>query len=613
MANIDEKFLSAFTSLMIDKIKSLTEDWRQPWINLKTNGTPQNIEGKHYKGINSLLLYMITEKNKYELPAFLTFNQAKANGLNINKGASSFPVVYWNFSVKDKDTGDKISIDQYRNLSEGEKKQYTVMPFMKHYNVFNIAQTNIQEVKPELYQTVKDRYKIPELKDDKGMFVSVPLDNFLKNQSWIVPIYSLNQDKAYYTPGNASVEEKIVIPLKAQFNSGESFYSTMMHEMAHSTGNKLNRDMSGYFGSDKYAKEELVAELTAAVSSASIGINTQIKEENAQYLKGWLEQIGENPKFLFGILTDVNKASNMILDKIGNEAKLDKKEIKTKNIHQTNTFSINAKEVKIDISPFIMDTYNLLPEEIENLKNGKTIYAFGEDAVSGQEYESFLKMNPKTGWVTDDRSGVGIQSWMFNEWSKLHQKEIIGKISFYGYDGNVGEVMEYADKESYLNAIKKEMDYNPNGFKYHTLTSDPEVRKSVDDIIYGAYGADNPHGLDYYDNQTNSDRENNQEHSTYPDDLDPFWQAVEDHWFPDDKKFWDKTESRISDINIFSLKNGGYAIRCKIDGEQQSAEKMSREDVINFTDKTDRKELAAKYFAPALLDNSRETNKSLKL
>ncbi|WP_176221490.1 hypothetical protein [Massilibacteroides vaginae] len=79
-----------------------------------------------------------------------------------------------------------------------------------------------------------------------------------------------------------------------------------------------------------------------------------------------------------------------------------------------------------------------------------------------------------------------------------NENEIIGKISYYGFDGNVSEVMEYTDKESYLNAIRKEMRENPDGLKHQTLTSDPELRKVVDDIMYGAYGVDNPHTLDWY-------------------------------------------------------------------------------------------------------------------
>lgn len=80
----------------------------------------------------------------------------------------------------------------------------------------------------------------------------------------------------------------------------------------------------------------------------------------------------------------------------------------------------------------------------------------------------------------------------------IKAKEIIGKINYYGFKGEIAEIIEYTDKESYLNAIKKEMDYNPDGFKYVTLTQDPQTRKAADDVVYDAYGADNPHTIEYY-------------------------------------------------------------------------------------------------------------------
>lgn len=80
----------------------------------------------------------------------------------------------------------------------------------------------------------------------------------------------------------------------------------------------------------------------------------------------------------------------------------------------------------------------------------------------------------------------------------IKTEEVIGKINYYGFKGEIAETMEYTDKESYLNAIRKEMDYNPDGFKYVTLTQDPQTRKAVDDVIYDAYGADNPHTMEYY-------------------------------------------------------------------------------------------------------------------
>ena len=80
----------------------------------------------------------------------------------------------------------------------------------------------------------------------------------------------------------------------------------------------------------------------------------------------------------------------------------------------------------------------------------------------------------------------------------LSNKEVIGTISYYDFNGKVCEVIEYNTVESYLKSIKDELNSNPNGFKYETLTTDANIRKSVDDIVYGAYGEDNPHPLEWY-------------------------------------------------------------------------------------------------------------------
>ena len=316
--NIDEKFLTSFTNLMINRIKDISEDWKQPWINSDGKvGLPQNLDGRKYRGLNSLILYLVAAENGYKLPVYTTFNQAKENGLSINKGSESTPIVYWNYLVKDKVSGEKIAIEDWRELSKLEKDKYNVVPYMRHYNVFNVEQTNIREVKPELWNKLEKQFT-PEIKrDEKGMFVSEPLDNMVKENTWVVPIYLREQDGAYYN----KTSDYIVVPLKNQFFNGESFYSTMLHEMAHSTGHpeRLNREMVSSFGSREYGREELVAELTAAISAQSVGVSTTIRDENAQYLKAWLTTIKEQPDFLLSIMTDVNKASNMVLDVVEKE------------------------------------------------------------------------------------------------------------------------------------------------------------------------------------------------------------------------------------------------------------------------------------------------------
>lgn len=308
-----EKALKQFADLMISKIEMVDDDWKKPWFSLSGGGLPQNIDGREYKGSNMFLLYLLTEMQGYEIPVYLTFNQAKDSGLHILKGAKSFPVIYWNFVVKDSE-GNKIPYDEYKLLPKEEQEKYKVTPFMNTYPVFNVEQTNIKEQLPEKWEKLKSKFSAPELKDENGMFRIPLIDNLIQDQKWVCPIKVEQSNSAYYTVQGCY----IIIPKKGQFVDGQSFYSILLHEMAHSTGaeNLLNRNMKNKFGSKEYAKEELVAELTAATTGSNLGISTCIREENAQYLKSWLSSLKEDPKFIYSILSDVAKASTMINDKV---------------------------------------------------------------------------------------------------------------------------------------------------------------------------------------------------------------------------------------------------------------------------------------------------------
>jgi hypothetical protein len=146
-----------------------------------------------------------------------------------------------------------------------------------------------------------------------------------EKQEWVCPIQvDKISSNAYYSPS----QDKIVVPKKEQFNIGETpeerfkdgmeYYSSALHEMAHSTGTeeRLNRVKGDKFGDPKYAKEELVAELTAANVGYAMGFDKRILDNNAAYLDGWISVLKENPKFIVSVMADVNKASNMVLEAV---------------------------------------------------------------------------------------------------------------------------------------------------------------------------------------------------------------------------------------------------------------------------------------------------------
>jgi antirestriction protein ArdC len=323
---LNSKALEKFAGLMIEKIREVSNDWNKPWISAPA-GAPQNaITGRSYSGMNNLMLFFSTEKNNFKLPAFLTYDQAAKAGTFVKKGEKAFPVVYWQRSWQDKENPKKfIKSDEYKSLTKEEQEKYREKLMLKEYSVFNVAQTNIREDKPELYKKIEDSFNFPKLKDENGMYKHAGMDNMLENQSWVCKINVQDSNSAFYRPKS----DEITVPLKAQFSTGENFYSVLLHEMAHSTGaeSRLNRELSTIFGNEKYAKEELVAEMTAALTSGELGISTTIREENAKYLKNWLEGLTARPEYILTILSDVQKASNMIHNAIPlAEEKADKKE-----------------------------------------------------------------------------------------------------------------------------------------------------------------------------------------------------------------------------------------------------------------------------------------------
>ena len=329
----EDKALDKFAEMMIDRISSIQQDWKKPWFTEGALSWPKNLSGREYNGMNALMLMMHCEKQGYKLPVFCTFD--RVTGLNfskdkqgarqqvkdgngaplphvgVNKGEKSFPVFITTFSVVNKESKEKIKYDDYRQMPEDEREKYNVYPKLQVYNVFNVAQTNLQEARPELYKKLEDaNTQSRPMQQDGNDFTFPAIDKMIKDNEWICPIKPTYGDNAYYSISR----DEIVVPEKRQFKDGESFYSNLAHEMAHSTGAEkhLDRLTPTSFGSKEYAREELVAELSAALVSQRYGMSKNLKEDSAAYIKNWLESLREEPQFIKTVLTDVKKASHMI-------------------------------------------------------------------------------------------------------------------------------------------------------------------------------------------------------------------------------------------------------------------------------------------------------------
>lgn len=330
-----DKALDRFAEMMIEKIESIQQDWKKPWFTEGTMQWPRNLNGRHYNGMNSLMLILHCEKQGYKYPIFCTFD--KVNSLNyshtkegmkpsvdkqgnklpmvtVRKGEKSFPVFLTTFTCVNAEDGSKIKYEDYKQLSESQRAEYNVFPKLQVYNVFNLDQTNMQEVRPEMYEKYVADMKVEKPVSTEELFRFEPMDKMIKENLWICPITPTHGDDAYFSIS----KNCIVIPEKEQFRSGESFYSNLFHEMAHSTGAEahLNRLKPASFGSAEYAREELVAELTAAMTAQYYGMDKHIKEDSAAYLKSWLNSLKEDASFIKTVLLDVKRAAAMLIFKI---------------------------------------------------------------------------------------------------------------------------------------------------------------------------------------------------------------------------------------------------------------------------------------------------------
>ena len=355
----EQKALDLFTEMMIAKIESLSkkDGWKKPWFTEGTLQWPKNLNGREYNGMNAFLLLLHCEKEGYKIPRFCTFDRIQQFNkpgsrdkdakprVSVLKGEHSFPVMLTTFTVVDKETKERIKWEDYKLLSQEQREKYNVYPKLQTYHVFNVAQTNLKEVRPELWEKLEQEYSMPKVDRSEAF---EPVDRMITDNRWICPIKPMYGDSAYYSIS----KNEIVVPEKVQFKDGESFYSNLFHEMGHSTGaeNQLDRLKPTTFGSAEYAREELVAELTAALTAQRYGMSKHLKDDTAAYLKAWLDSLKESPQYIKTVLLDVKKASSMLtqrIDQIALEIEEEKKAEQTENIgnEEKETENKNAGQV----------------------------------------------------------------------------------------------------------------------------------------------------------------------------------------------------------------------------------------------------------------------------
>jgi antirestriction protein ArdC len=262
------------TDKIVAALESGTNPWECPWS--KDSLLPANITtDKAYRGINVLLLWAEAMGQGYQSSKWLTFNQAKKVGGAVQKGAKSSLVTFFKFVKKEDENGDE-----------------KIMPVLRYYRVFNSEQVDGLNY-PETV-LLSEAERLQNVEDTIATF-----DAQIRHGG----------HRACYQP----LTDIVTLPPFASFKAPEGYYATAFHELVHWTGHesRLNRDLTGRFGDESYAMEELIAELGAAFTCARLGMTYQT--QHADYIHSWIRVLKNDKYAIFTAARHATQACDHLL------------------------------------------------------------------------------------------------------------------------------------------------------------------------------------------------------------------------------------------------------------------------------------------------------------
>lgn len=280
---------SEITDKIITELEAGRVPWVQPWGTAAAKaplGLPKNAStGRTYSGINVLLLWGAVIERGFTGQSWLTFRQALSLGGNVKKGERGTTVVYADRFVPE---------DEKRRAREtGEDAQ--AIPFLKRFTVFNTDQC---ENLPEDVATAAPPAPTGLIEPRVEALIEASGIDF-----------RIGGNRAFYVPAHDYVQ----VPPPLAYFEAINWHRTALHELGHASGapHRLNRDLSGSFGSKKYAFEELIAEINAAFCCASLGITPTVR--HADYIGSWLEVLREDNRAIVRAASQASKAADWLL------------------------------------------------------------------------------------------------------------------------------------------------------------------------------------------------------------------------------------------------------------------------------------------------------------
>jgi antirestriction protein ArdC len=251
----------------------------------RSRSSPQCADRPQLFGVNILILWGTVIGNGFPSQSFLTFRQALDAGGSVRKGEKGTTVVY----------ADRFIPKGEAERAKRSDEDARAIPFLKRFTVFNVAQC--EGLRPGL---MSDPAPLPERE-------IVPTAETLITAS--KADFRIGGDKAFYVPS----ADFIQVPPQPAFFDQVNFYRTALQELSHWVGGskRLARDQSGRFGSQAYAREELVAEMGSAFLCAALGIVPTVR--HADYLAGWLDLLREDNRAIFRAASAASKAADYLL------------------------------------------------------------------------------------------------------------------------------------------------------------------------------------------------------------------------------------------------------------------------------------------------------------
>lgn len=279
---MNKDIYQSITDRFIEQLKKGTVPWQKPWF-----GVQNIVSRKPYRGINALLLGC----SDYQSPFWVSFKQALDLGGHVKKGEKSHPVIY--YKILDKQ-------DAAGNLMVREDGRPARIPFIRWANVFNLDQTEGIESPA-----------IP-ISQNEGQ----PLE---KAAAIVANAKLCSIHHAGFAAVYSPTDDVIRLPAPTAFRSQEDYFKILFHEMTHATGHGSRLDREGItqptkFGSERYSKEELIAELGAAFLSNEAGILNQVQFDNsAAYLASWIKKFENDPRMIVSAASQAQRSADYVL------------------------------------------------------------------------------------------------------------------------------------------------------------------------------------------------------------------------------------------------------------------------------------------------------------